>query len=209
MSDYVVGLTGGIASGKSALSREFEALGVRVIDADQVARDIVAAGPVLDRIASRFGSGILLPDGQLDRAALRRHVFGDPTARHDLEAITHPAIRKELRRACAAAPGAYAVAAIPLLAEAGRAAYPWIDHILVVDAPRELQHARLVTRDGIDAELADRMIDAQASREQRLMLADDVVVNRGAPDALAAEARRLHADYLARAARKSQNTDGA
>ncbi|HBK46869.1 MAG TPA: dephospho-CoA kinase [Xanthomonadaceae bacterium] len=203
MSDFIVGLTGGIASGKSELSRRFEALGVTVVDADLVARAVVEPGPVLSRIAERFGQAILQPDGRLDRRALRELVFADEELRLALEAITHPAIRKALESACKAAAGAYAVAAIPLLTEAGgRRAYPWLDRILLVDVPVELQHARLMQRDGIGADLADRMIAAQASRPQRLALADDVVVNDGDPAHLDEEVAVLDARYRAMAAGK-------
>lgn len=185
MSDFIVGLTGGIASGKSEVGRRFEALGIRVVDADAVAREVVEPGPVLARIVERFGTGILQADGRLDRRALRERIFADPALRRALEAITHPEIRSRLRQACQAAPGPYAIAAIPLLAEAGgRAAYPWLDRILLVDAPVRLQRERLMRRDGIDAALAERMIGAQASREQRLALADDVIANDGDADEL-------------------------
>ncbi|ASL01729.1 dephospho-CoA kinase [Xanthomonas citri] len=199
MSDFIVGLTGGIASGKSALAVEFEKLGVPVIDADVVARQVVMPGPVLDCIIDHFGPGILLPDGTLDRSALRKIVFADLTQRKALEAITHPAIRAELQRAAQAAEGPYAIVAIPLLTEAGgRAAYPWLDRVLVIDAPVELQHARLMRRDGSTPELADQMIAAQASREQRLALADDVVVNDGQPAHLIRAAHELDARYRQR-----------
>ncbi|MBV6809745.1 dephospho-CoA kinase [Xanthomonas campestris pv. pennamericanum] len=199
MSDFIVGLTGGIASGKSALAAEFEKLGVPVIDADVVARQVVMPGPVLDCIIDYFGPGILLPDGTLDRSALRKIVFADLTQRKALEAITHPAIRAELQRAAQAAEGPYAIVAIPLLTEAGgRAAYPWLDRVLVIDAPVELQHARLMRRDGSTSELADQMIAAQASREQRLALADDVVVNDGQPAHLIRAAHELDARYRQR-----------
>lgn len=185
MSSFVIGLTGGIASGKSEVGRRFEALGVTVVDADAIAREVVEPGPVLARIVERFGSGILQPDGRLDRRALRQLVFSDPVQRRALEEITHPEIRARLRQACQAAPGPYAIAAIPLLSEAGgRATYPWLDRIALVDAPVALQRERLMLRDGIDATLADRMIAAQASREQRLALADDVIVNDGHADEL-------------------------
>ncbi|MBO9747621.1 dephospho-CoA kinase [Xanthomonas phaseoli pv. dieffenbachiae] len=199
MSDFIVGLTGGIASGKSALAAEFEKLGVPVIDADVVARQVVMPGPVLDCIIDRFGQGVLLPDGTLDRSALRKIVFADVTQRKALEAITHPAIRAELQRAAQAAESPYAIVAIPLLTEAGgRIAYPWLDRVLVIDAPVELQHARLMRRDGSTPELADQMIAAQASREQRLALADDVVVNDGQPAHLIRAAHELDARYRQR-----------
>jgi len=198
MSDFVIGLTGGIASGKSALGRAFESLGVTVVDADVVAREVVAPGPVLSRIAERFGQHVLQADGTLDRRTLRELVFADEELRLALEAITHPAIRERLRAQCDAAPGPYVIAAIPLLTEAGgRRVYPWLDRVLLVDAPVSLQRERLMARDGIDAALAERMIAAQASREQRLALADDVVVNDGEPAHLEARARELAAQYLA------------
>ncbi|EKQ59756.1 dephospho-CoA kinase [Xanthomonas axonopodis pv. melhusii] len=200
MSDFIVGLTGGIASGKSALAAEFEKLGVPVIDADVIARQVVEPGPILDAIAAYFGDSVLLPDGTLNRQALRYRVFADTTQRQALEAITHPAIRRELQRAALAAQGPYAIVAIPLLAEAGgRATYPWLDRILVVDVPVALQHERLMQRDGATAELADRMITAQATREQRLAIADEVVCNHGVLKQLSQAARRLDADYRARA----------
>ncbi|MGH8043940.1 MAG: dephospho-CoA kinase, partial [Stenotrophomonas sp.] len=137
MSQFVIGLTGGVAAGKSEVSRRFEALGITVADADLAARAVVAPGSEgLARIVAHFGSEILLADGQLDRAALRERIFASAQERQALEAITHPAIRQLLRQTCEQAPGPYAVAAIPLLAEAGgRQQYPWLDRILVVDVP--------------------------------------------------------------------------
>ncbi|MER2178381.1 MAG: dephospho-CoA kinase [Stenotrophomonas maltophilia] len=202
MSRFVIGLTGGIAAGKSEVSRRFEALGITVADADLAARAVVAPGSEgLARIAAHFGTGILLADGQLDRATLRARIFDSAQDRQALEAITHPAIRQQLRQACEQAEGPYAIAAIPLLTEAGgRQQYPWLDRILVVDVPVAVQHARLMQRDGIDTALADRMIAAQASREARLALADDVVVNDGHPDHLQAHVERLDRAYRALAA---------
>ncbi|WP_421575095.1 dephospho-CoA kinase [Stenotrophomonas maltophilia] len=203
MSRFVIGLTGGIAAGKSEVSRRFEALGITVADADLAARAVVAPGSEgLARIAAHFGTDILLADGQLDRAALRARIFDSAQDRQALEAITHPAIRQQLRQACEQAEEPYAIAAIPLLTEAGgRQQYPWLDRILVVDVPVAVQHARLMQRDGIDAALADRMIAAQASREARLALADDVVVNDGHPDHLQAHVERLDRAYRELAAR--------
>ncbi|NYF36684.1 dephospho-CoA kinase [Stenotrophomonas sp. JAI102] len=203
MSRFVIGLTGGIAAGKSEVSRRFEALGITVADADLAARAVVAPGSEgLARIAAHFGTDILLADGQLDRAALRARIFDSAQDRQALEAITHPAIRQQLRQACERAEGPYAIAAIPLLTEAGgRQQYPWLDRILLVDVPVAVQHARLMQRDGIDAALADRMIAAQASREARLALADDVVVNDGHPDHLQAHVERLDRAYRELAAR--------
>jgi dephospho-CoA kinase len=197
MSQFVIGLTGGVAAGKTEVTRRFEALGITIADADVAARAVVAAGSDgLARIVAHFGSGILLADGQLDRAALREQIFSSAQERQALEAITHPAIRELLRQTCEQAESPYAIAAIPLLTEAGgRQQYPWLDRILVVDAPVAVQHARLMQRDGTTADLADRMIAAQASREERLALADDVVVNDGHPDHLQAEVERLDAVY--------------
>ncbi|MCC8448315.1 dephospho-CoA kinase [Xanthomonas translucens] len=204
MSDFIVGLTGGVASGKSALSRRFEAKGIVVADADVAARAVVAPGhPALAQIVIHFGTQLLREDGSLDRAALRQRIFEDPVARRDLEAITHPAIRALLQQACREAASPYAVAAIPLLTEVGaRAAYPWLDRIVVVDAPEATQHARLMQRDGITAELAQRMIAAQATRAARLAIADDVVVNDGDAERLQDAADALDRQYRALAAAK-------
>ena len=200
MSDYIVGLTGGVASGKSEVTRRFPALGVEVVDADVAAREVVEPGqPALARIAERFGAGMLLADGRLDRRQLRERVFADAQARRDLEAITHPAIRARVKAQAQAAPGPYAVVAVPLLAEAGRAAYPWMARVLVVDAPESLQHDRLMRRDGVDEALAARMIAAQASRTVRLAIADDVILNDGDPAHLDTAVAALHARYLAAA----------
>lgn len=197
MAGYCVGLTGGVASGKSAVADRFAALGVAVADADVVARAIVEPGqPALGDVVAAFGAGILQADGRIDRALLRQRVFNDPEARRRLEGILHPPIRLALREACIAAPGRYAVVAIPLLAEAGgREAYLWLDRILVVDAPRGAQVERLVQRDRIDAALAGRMLDAQATRGQRLAIADDVIVNTGTLERLDGEVAALDALY--------------
>ncbi|TYT23015.1 dephospho-CoA kinase [Luteimonas viscosa] len=210
MADYVVGLTGGVASGKSEVTRRFEALGVTVADADVAARDAVAVGsPGLAEVVAAFGAQALAADGSLDRAAMRRRVFTDDAARARLEAIVHPRVRELLQATCAAAPGPYAIAAIPLLAEAlpaaggqaaGRGAYPWLRRVLVVDVPVDVQRARLLARDGIDAALAERMIAAQATRLQRLAIADDVLVNDGPLQALDAQVAALDARYRAMAA---------
>jgi len=202
MSEFIVGLTGGVASGKTAATRCFEALGVFVADADVAAREAVAPGSEgLDEVVAVFGADVLDASGALDRAAMRRIVFADEAARKRLEAIVHPRVRKALRAACEAASSAYAIAAIPLLAEGGgRGAYPWLDRILVIDVPRETQVERLMRRDGVDAALAEKMLAAQSSRERRLAIADDVVVNDGSLQALEARVAELHAGYLARAA---------
>lgn len=202
MSGFVVGLTGGIASGKSAVADAFGALGVHVADADLAARAAVAAGSEgLAEVVAAFGSGVLEASGALDRAAMRRRIFDDAAAKRALEAIVHPRVRAALLADCTTAPGAYAVAAIPLLAEGGgRDAYPWLDRILVVDAPVEAQRARLLARDGIDTALADRMIGAQATRAQRLAIADDVLANTGTLAELAVHAASLDRLYRVLAA---------
>jgi dephospho-CoA kinase len=209
MSDFVVGLTGGVASGKSALAREFAALGVVVADADVAAREALAPGSGgLAEVVESFGPGVLAADGSLNRAAMRRRVFADDGARARLEAIVHPRVRAALRAACAAAPGAYAIAMIPLLAEAcaqpaagcWRTAYPWLDRVLVVDAAEAVQLERLLRRDGVDEALARRMIAAQATRAARLAIADDVVVNDGPVERLADAALALDRRYRTLAA---------
>jgi dephospho-CoA kinase len=194
---YVIGLTGGIASGKSEVARRFQALGVQVIDADVAARAVVAVDSEgLAEVVAAFGPGILDVAGALDRAAMRRLVFDDSDARMRLEAIVHPRVRAILEAGCASASGDYVIAAIPLLAEGGgREHYPWLDRILVVDVPPGIQLTRLLQRDGIDAALAQRMVAAQASRGQRLAIADDVIVNDGSLEALGAHVEKLDALY--------------
>lgn len=202
MAGLIVALTGGIASGKSEIARRFESLGVAVADADQVARDLVEPGmAALGEIVQRFGAGVLDADGRLDRAAVRQRVFADEAARRELEAILHPRIRSELQRLCVAAVAPYAMAAIPLLVEGGgRAAYPWLHRILVVDLPRELQHRRLLGREGLTPQLAERMLAAQADRAARLRIADEVIDNGGTLSALDVQVDALHRQYLQLAA---------
>lgn len=199
MSEYFIGLTGGIASGKSALEKAFAAHGIVVADADLLAREVVQPGtPALAAVVERFGRQVLQADGQLDRAALRVRVFRHDAERRALEAILHPAIRRRLEQICRQATSPYAIATVPLLTEGGgRAAYPWLHRILVVDTPAEVQKQRLMQRDGIDAGLAEKMIAAQASRAERLALADDIVVNDGDIAHLQRAADDLHRRYLA------------
>lgn len=201
MADFVVAVTGGIASGKSAVCAAFERAGASVADADRIAHAIVAPGqPALAEILARFGAGLLRADGTLDRGRLRELVFADEAARRELEAITHPRIRAALELACRQAPGDYAIAAIPLLAETAArdpGAWHWLRRVLVVDAPPALQQARLLSREGIDAGLAGRMIAAQAGRAARLALASDVIVNDGPLGALDAPVRALDARFRA------------
>ena len=209
MANYTIALTGGIASGKSEVERRFRALGVQVADADIAAREVVEPGtPGLAEIVSAFGAGVLGPDGTMDRPAMRRRVFADDAARLRLEAIIHPRVRAALREACEAAPGPYAIAAIPLFAEAGPEAYaPWVDRVLVVDVPVEVQLERLLKRDGIDEALAWRMIRAQATREERLAVADDVIANDGPLELLDGIVAQLHQRYLLAAATAGRHPD--
>lgn len=190
----LIALTGGIASGKTAVSRLFEELGVPVLDTDQIARDVVEPGtPALVQVAEAFGNDILDASGHLDRKRLRERVFADPAQRHRLEAITHPAIREELARRSATSGGPYQVHVIPLLVEGGRV--DDYDRVLVVDCPEQDQIARLVARDGSDIEQAKRILGAQATREQRLSAADDVIVNTGTLTDLEKFVLTLHKNY--------------
>jgi dephospho-CoA kinase len=199
MSEFIVGLTGGVASGKSEVQRRFEALGVYVADADAAAREAVAKGSDgLREVVEAFGAGVLDAGGELDRAAMRRRIFEDADARRTLEGIIHPRVRTDLYQSCLAASTPYAMAAIPLLAEGGgKAAYPWLARILVVDTDPATQLARLLARDGIDAKLAARMLAGQATREQRLAIADDVLDNNGTLEDLDRAVTALDTRYLA------------
>ncbi|MFK2878994.1 dephospho-CoA kinase [Rhodanobacter hydrolyticus] len=200
MSSYIVALTGGIAAGKSVVTQRFIALGVPVHDADVAAREVVAPGSEgLAAVVAAFGDTALDAEGRLNRPAMRRRVFADPAARETLEAIIHPRVRQWLHGRALANTSPYCLLAIPLLAE-NLDHYRWIDRVLLVDAPVELQLARLVARDGIDEALARRMLAQQASREQRLVLAHDVIDNSGDENALDAAVAALHRRYLALAA---------
>jgi dephospho-CoA kinase len=196
MRPFTVALTGGIASGKSECARRFAALGASVIDADVVARELVAPGmPALEEIAAAFGAHMLDASGSLERAEMRALVFGDATARKKLEAILHPRVRAEMRTRAEAATGPYALLVVPLYVESG--GYDFVDRVCVVDLPRDVQLARAIARDRMTPSLAEAMLDAQASREERLAIADDVIDNSGAPDALDARIAALHERYLA------------
>lgn len=197
---FVVALTGGIAAGKSAATRRFAALGVPVHDADVAARDVVAAGSAgLAAIVAHFGNGVLAADGQLDRPAMRQRIFADPAARLALEAIVHPLVRQWLRERALADAEPYCLLAIPLLARTIEH-YRWVDRVLLVDAPESTQLERLIARDGIDENLAQRMLSQQASRAERRVIADDVLDNSGDESALDAAVATLHQRYLVLAA---------
>ena len=197
-----VGLTGGIGSGKSEVSRRLDALGAVVLDADAAARAVVEPGtPGLKLIAETFGPGVLRPDGALDRARLAEIVFADGEARENLNAIVHPLVHERMRAAEQAAvqaggPDTIVVHAIPLLAEGQRAAD--FDLVIVVDVPREVQIARLADR-GMPAEQARARIAAQATREQRLAVADIVIDNSGTLDDLDQRISEVWADLQVRA----------
>jgi dephospho-CoA kinase len=180
----VVGLTGGIASGKSSVATLLAERGAVIIDADVLAREVVAKGtPLLRRVAERFGDAVLAADGSLDRPALGRIVFADAGARHDLEALIHPAVRQRAAQLQADAPdGAVVVHVIPLLVETGQAGS--FDHVIVVDVPESTQVDRLRGRDGVDADAAAARLAAQASRAERLAAADIVIDNSGTPNDL-------------------------
>jgi dephospho-CoA kinase len=199
-----VGLTGGIASGKSTVTQEFSRLGVPVIDADQVARELTRPGaPLADEIAQRFaaltleriGVPLLRADGALDRSALRRLVFQDAELRGQLEALLHPAIRAAMERQGGEADGAYQIYVVPLLVESGGVRR--YDRILVIDSPEALQLARLQARDGMDTDQARSMLAAQASREARLAVAHDVIHNHGPLEAIAPQVAALDQKYRA------------
>jgi len=193
---YVVALTGGVAAGKTAVTRRFEAFGIHVYDADVAAREVVAPHePALAEIEFAFGARVLQADGALDRRAMRERVFADPDARKKLEAIIHPRVRAWLRRRVGMDRGPYCMLAIPLLVE-NRAEYEWVDRVLVVDAPETLQIERLMRRDGVTRDAAQRVLDAQSARAQRLAIADDVIVNDGEEAALDSQVAALHARYL-------------
>ena len=199
---YRIGLTGGIASGKSTVANLFAALGITIVDTDLLAREVVAPGSaLLPRITEHFGAQVLQKDGSLDRAALRSRVFANPAERQWLERLTHPAIRELTDKRCESATSDYVIVAIPLLVETAGAER--FDRVLVVDCSPEIQLARLQARDGASRAEAERMLAAQASREQRLAVADDVVTNDGDLAALRAQVEKLHRRYLKMASAQS------
>lgn len=192
---FIVGLTGGIASGKTAVSDRFANLGVPVIDTDIIARELVEPGqPTLAEVVEAFGDDILDEEGRLRRRRLREIIFSDPEKQDLLERILHPAIRAEARRQVSQSDAPYCIVVIPLLAESGH--FDWLDRILVVDVPRSVQIARLVARDDVTEGQAKASLAAQASRESRLELADDVIDNSGEIAVLDEAVSRLHEKYL-------------
>lgn len=191
---YVVGLTGGIGSGKSAVSALFEVHGITVIDSDVVARQVVEPGqPALQKIAEHFGPGVIQADGKLDRAALRQRIFDDANERLWLEGLLHPLIREETQHQLRAAGGPYVILASPLLVESGQSKL--VQRVLVVDAPEELQIQRATARDTSNEAQIRAVMATQASRQRRLKHADDVILNDKTLDDLAPQVEDLHRKY--------------
>ncbi len=196
-----VGLTGGIASGKSTVAEMFATLGVAVIDTDIIAREVVQPGePALDEIRAEFGNQVILESGELDRTAMRHLVFADAPARKKLEAILHPRIRESTVQQAEAAGGEYQLIVVPLLAESPIREF--IDRILVVDCSEDSQIQRLLARDTESEEQARRILAAQASREQRLTIADDIIRNDGDLEKTRAQVAALHTAYAQLARRR-------
>jgi dephospho-CoA kinase len=188
-------LTGGIASGKTAVSDCFARLGVPVIDTDLIAREVVKPGqPALERIVEVFGGDFLDPEGQLDRQKMRQAIFSDPDQKARLEAILHPLIAEEVTRRVKKLNRPYCILVIPLYAQSS--AYFWIDRVLVVDVAEKVQIERVMARDQISRNQAKSILSAQTSRETRLALADDIIDNSGSLDELQDKVEALHKKYL-------------
>jgi len=200
---YRVILTGGIASGKSAASAIFEGLGIDVVDADRVSRELVQPGQdALGAIARRFGDDILQQDGSLDRRRLRTQVFADPAKRRALEDILHPRIHQRMQELATAATSPYVILVVPLLLES-RQQYEY-ERVLLIDAPEEVQTARLMARDGSSPQQVGQMLAAQSTSEQRRAVADDVIVNDGGLQQLRGAVEQMHQRYLALAKGQTQ-----
>ena len=192
---YTVALTGGIGSGKSTVADEFAHLGVTVIDADILARQVVEPGtPALLAIAERFGPQMINDDGSLNRRRLRERIFAHSEDKAWLNALLHPLIQQETRRQMQASTSPYLLWVVPLLVE--NRLTDKADRVLVVDVPKETQIERTIRRDGVSREHAEHILAAQATREQRLAAADDVIENMGSADAVASHVARLHDKYL-------------
>ena len=192
---FTVVLTGGIASGKTAVSDRFARLGATVIDTDVIARKIVEPGrPALALIKDEFGEEFLDSDGRLDRRRMRDAIFSDAEHKVRLEAILHPLIVKDVMRQIDQLAAPYCILVVPLYAESAH--YSWIDRVLVIDVDEETQLARVMARDGIDLEQAQAILNSQADREERLALADDVLDNSGSLDDLDEKVEALHRKYL-------------
>lgn len=201
---FILGLTGGIGSGKSAASQWFETQGITVVDADIVAREVVTKGqPALNQIQQQFGDWVLLENGELNRAALREYIFKEASARQQLEAITHPAIRQSIIQQLRAATSPYVILVSPLLFETHQ--YQLTDRSLLIDAPIEHQIERASQRDGQSIEQIEKIIHVQMSREKKLSLANDVVLNDGELDHLYDQLKVLHQSYLDLSHKKKQS----
>ena len=197
-----VGLTGGVASGKSTVADMFADLGVPVIDTDIIARDVVRPGqPALDEIREVFGERVFAADGTLDRAAMRAIVFGDVAARRRFEAILHPRIGEATREQADAAGGSYQIIVVPLLVESSLRGF--VDRVLVVDCDEDTQLARLLARDAESEAQARRILAAQSSRAERMAIADDVIANDGNLEATREQVKALNRRYLIEAARRN------
>ena len=195
--NFVIGLTGGIGSGKSTVADIFADLGAAIVDTDAIAHELTGArGAAMPEIAAAFGQRVLLADGGLDRAAMRQLVFSDPSAKIRLEAILHPLIRRESEQRCRTATSApYVLLVVPLLVEAGEYRQR-VNRILVVDCAEEVQIARVMARSGLAAEDVRAIMATQASRAERRVLADDVVMNSEGREILRAQITLLHQRYL-------------
>lgn len=202
----VIGLTGGIGSGKSAVSDAFARLGIEVVDTDALAHQLSSRGtPGFEAIRAAFGPDVVLPSGDLDRPRLRRRVFSDPAARAHLEALLHPPIVAEARRLIAGWHGVYGIVVVPLLLERGGLA-GLIDRILVVDCPQEEQLRRVVARSGLSEAEVRAIMATQLDRPHRLAQADDVLDNSGPPEAIAARVEELDRRYRRLAAARRPPT---
>ena len=203
MKPYTVGLTGGIGSGKSAVAALFARLGVHVVDTDEIAHELTRpGGEAIASIRAAFGADAIAADGSLDRTAMRRLVFGDARARKRLEAILHPLIRAESARRLERGAGPYAILVIPLLVEGG-VDRSRTERVLVVDCPEASQIERVRRRSGLAEADVRAILSSQATREQRLAAADDVIDNSGSQDALADQVARLHEKYLTLSRRRT------
>ncbi len=193
---FIVGLTGGIGSGKSAAADLFEELGAAVVDTDAIAHELtMPGGAAIESIREAFGADVIAPNGALDRAAMRRKVFADAQAKVRLEGILHPLIRAEADRRSAASRAPYVVLMVPLLVESGGYRNR-VQRVAVVDCPEEIQVVRVMSRSGLSAEEARAIMAAQVGRDQRLAVADDVIDNGGALAALRPQIEVLHRKYL-------------
>lgn len=197
---FVVGLTGGIGSGKTTVAQIFEQAGAQVIDTDEIARDLTSAGqPALARIVQLLGTDVVARDGSLDRAKVRGIVFRDAAARRSLESVLHPLIGDEVRRRVASCSGPYVVVIVPLLVETG-AYSDLFDRVVVVDCPEELQVERVTRRNGLSPKEVRAIMRVQASRSERMAHADHVIRNDGTPRVLLPQVKALHRLFLAAAA---------